>query len=195
VNSAVYPEEVDHLIEHFGQPERELFEIPVDNDFVRSFQASLQRRRAEVGLVIRREGGRVLLTTKAFYPSGIFRLPTGGIKPGEPVEEAFWRELGEETGLAASNPRFAALSEYRLTSRAGAVRFATYLFIVDAPEGEPRCTDPHEAICAFREIPPEDLAGVADKLANLGPGWRSWGIWRAIPHRVAGGILAGHSPP
>ncbi|MDQ2730173.1 MAG: NUDIX hydrolase [Armatimonadota bacterium] len=195
MNSAIYPEEVEHLAERYGEPRRELVEIEADPEFFRHFQASLRRRRAEVGLVIRRKSGNILLTTKVFYPAGVFRLPTGGIKPGEAVEEALWRELQEETGLSVEATQFAALLEYRMTAGTNVVRFATYLFVLDAPDGEPHCSDPDEEICEFREVSPAELEAAGESLANLGPSWRSWGVWRAVPHRVAAEILiAGGSP-
>lgn len=193
MNSAIYPEEVEHLAARYGEPRRELVEIEADPEFFRHFQASLRRRRAEVGLVIRRSSGNILLTTKVFYPAGVFRIPTGGIKPGEAVEEALWRELQEETGLAVEETRFAALIEYRMTAGTNVVRFATYLFLLDAPGGEPQCNDPDEEICEFRETPPAELHAAGESLANLGPSWRSWGVWRAVPHRVAAEILAPNS--
>ncbi|MCA1597263.1 MAG: hypothetical protein LC772_12690, partial [Chloroflexi bacterium] len=69
MNSAVYPEEVEHLTALYGEPKKVQFEMAADPDFFRGFQASLQRRRAEVALVIRRDEGRVLVTTKPFYPA------------------------------------------------------------------------------------------------------------------------------
>ena len=189
MNSAVYPEEVEHLVGRYGSPRRLQMEIPADLEFFRVFQASLQRRRAEVALVIRRTEGRVLVTTKAFYPAGVYRIPTGGINPGEAVEEALWREFKEETGLEATNPQFGALIEYRITNAASAVRFASYLFILDAPDGEPACSDLDENICGFRELSPADLKMLVGTLSNLGPTWRSWGQWRAVPHQVASDLL------
>jgi len=41
------------------------------------------RRFAEVCMVGRRPSGRLLLSTKTFYPPGAHRLPTGGIDAGE----------------------------------------------------------------------------------------------------------------
>ena len=169
-------------------------ELAADPDFQRSFRASLRRRRAEVAFVILRPGGTVLTTTKTFYPSGIFRIPTGGVKPGEAVEEALWREINEETGLDVTGATFAALIEYQLVANGTTVRFATYLFVVHASEGVPHCSDPDEDICAFRELLPAELEAVAVSLSNLGANWRSWGIWRAIPHRVAAEILMKGNP-
>jgi len=142
-----------------------------------------------VAFVIRRHGGLVLASAKTFYPAGVYRLPTGGVKPGEAVEEALWRELQEETGLHATSAHFAALLDYRLESRGITVRFASYLFVVNAPVGCPRCSDPDEEICDYREVTASDLRVLAEELGHLGPGWQSWGVWRAVPHSIAADIL------
>ena len=63
--------------------------------------AALERdRRAEVVLILPRPGGRLVLITKPDYPGGVYRLPTGGIDPGEFVLAAASREALEESGLA-----------------------------------------------------------------------------------------------
>jgi putative (di)nucleoside polyphosphate hydrolase len=56
--------------------------------------------RAGVVLVVERDDGRVLAFERADNP-GAWQLPQGGIDAGESVEQAAWRELSEETGLAA----------------------------------------------------------------------------------------------
>jgi hypothetical protein len=80
-----------------------------------------------------------------------------------------------------------------MTTPGIAVRFATYLFVVSTEAGEPHCTDPDEEICEFREVAFTDLEALANDLSHLGTGWRSWGLWRAVPHRVALQVLAGQS--
>ena len=56
--------------------------------------------------MIRRRNGLYLVHTKAFYPQGVYRLLTGGIKPGEPLLEALAREAQEETSLTLRIERF-----------------------------------------------------------------------------------------
>jgi len=43
-------------------------------------------RFAEVCMVVRRPSGRLLLSTKSFYPPGAHRLPTGGIDADEAID-------------------------------------------------------------------------------------------------------------
>ena len=56
-------------------------------------------RRAEVLMAIRRRSGLYLMMRKRSYPRNAYRLPTGGLKRGEPPLETLIREAQEETGL------------------------------------------------------------------------------------------------
>ncbi len=76
-------------------------EIHVGADFYRFMVGKVSRCNGEVVLAIRRPDGRLLLHTKPFYPPRTWRLPSGGTRPQEGLEEAACRELGEETGLPA----------------------------------------------------------------------------------------------
>ncbi|MCS7179708.1 MAG: NUDIX domain-containing protein, partial [Anaerolineae bacterium] len=50
-------------------------------------------REGEVVLLLRRADGSLLLHTKTFYPDGVYRLPSGGIRRGEKVLAAAAREV------------------------------------------------------------------------------------------------------
>src|SRR5262245_8008181 len=56
-------------------------------------------RFGEVCMVIRRPRGTLLTAIKTFYPPGAYRLLTGGVGHGEPIDAALLREVDEETGL------------------------------------------------------------------------------------------------
>ena len=60
------------------------------------------------------------------------------------------------------------------------VQFASYLFVVNAPVGCPRCSDPDEEICDYREVTASDLRVLAEELGHLGP-------WLAVMGCLAGG--------
>src|SRR5262249_33019268 len=70
-------------------------------------------RASEVALVLRRPDGAIWLMTKAYYPPGVFRLPTGGIGLGEPLGAALARETREETGWRLLPAAYVAIIRYR----------------------------------------------------------------------------------
>jgi putative (di)nucleoside polyphosphate hydrolase len=56
--------------------------------------------RPNVGAVLRRADGKVLMAERIAHP-GSWQLPQGGVDPGETKTEALWREIGEELGFDA----------------------------------------------------------------------------------------------
>lgn len=58
------------------------------------------RFRDNVGAILRRPDDGMVLLGERIRPEGIWQLPQGGVDPGETREEAIWRELQEELGLA-----------------------------------------------------------------------------------------------
>lgn len=137
------------------------------------------RRRAEVGMAIRRPNGAFLLQTKAFYPPGTFRLPTGGIKQGEDVEHALLREVHEETNLTVEIESATAVLEYTTTE--GVAVFRTYLFLLRELAGELAVNDPDEQISGWLEADATGLKDAAERLRTLDGTWGPWGAFRAVP--------------
>ena len=92
-------QQIRTLAEGYGRPAEQLVEIrrPSHSSGPAGFPLS-SRRTAEVVLIVPRPDDCVLVHTKEFYPSGIWRLPTGGIQRSETIERALRREAVEETG-------------------------------------------------------------------------------------------------
>lgn len=155
-------------------------------------------RRAEVCYLMHRgrpqEG--LLLHTKTIYPTGAYRLPTGGIQPGEAALATLAREIAEETGLELGDgpgqvqlQGFGGVLSYELAHRGlGKVfAFATYHFLVEMPAGGVIVTqDEEEYIGGWEWQPAGRMAEVAAELDAIGeqtPAWADWGRFRALSHR------------
>jgi NAD+ diphosphatase len=61
-----------------------------------------------VVIMLAEYGGRVLLGRQPQYPRGRYSALAGFVEPGESIEEAVAREIGEEAGLAVANVRYVA---------------------------------------------------------------------------------------
>jgi len=183
--------ELDALAGRYGRPLIVQEKLQVQ----RLFGAIAERpqRVAEVVPVIRRPGGRVLTITKAFYPPGTYRLPSGGVRRGERILHGLLRETYEETGLNATVRRFLAVITYHLATAAGErERFRSFVFLLDG-EGPLRPMDAKEQITDFREVEVGELRRIAahlNALSDTDAGtWRDWGRFRAVVHRVVADML------
>ena len=61
-----------------------------------------------VVIMLAEHGGRVLLGRQYRYPPGRYSALAGFVEPGESIEEAVIREIGEEAGIAADRVRYVA---------------------------------------------------------------------------------------
>jgi ADP-ribose pyrophosphatase YjhB (NUDIX family) len=160
-------------------------------------------RYGEICMVLRRPHGTLLTAIKTFYPSGSFRLLTGGVQHGELIHEALLREVAEETSLQVRVQRFLAAIEYRLPQPGQPDwHFATFAFVLDEIGGELAMNDPDEHHAAFREISIAELPQLAANLEavpdqfdpRIRGVWRDWGRFRAVVHRVVHPLLTTEPP-
>lgn len=138
-------------------------------------------RSAEIVMVLPRPEG-ILLHTKRFYPSGVYRLPTGGVDDGEPILDAARREIREETGMELEPTRF--LFHLRYPGRPGAPRrgFHSFGFLFPESTGDVVPEDDGEQIDDWRAVDWSMIPTTILELENLDSGWIGWGQFRALAH-------------
>ena len=174
-------DEVQDLSRHHGMPERRAYKVLAD-EYIRSYRwRSDSDRRAEVVFAIQDPDGHVWLHAKQHYPSHIFRLPSGGVNWEEPIVDALFREVAEETNLVVDIEHFVGIVEYTFIHGNSVAQFASYIFHLRSEKVQPRA-DTTEKISAFRAVLPFQLAQTAADLRNLMGDRRGWGQWRALAH-------------
>jgi 8-oxo-dGTP pyrophosphatase MutT (NUDIX family)/N-acetylglutamate synthase-like GNAT family acetyltransferase len=91
----------------FGYPYHQWMTQEFDQPGWNLVQKSISQKRAhDVTMLIEGPDGRFALMSKHGYPPGIFRSPSGGVKPGEDLAAGALREAMEETGLNIALERF-----------------------------------------------------------------------------------------
>jgi len=192
LNDLIDEAEVSRLSAAYGPAERRQMLVEMQLSSFENWWEKLVRksnRRGEVVLAIQRPDGQVLLHTKRFYPPGVFRLPSGGIYPGEAVLAGMAREAKEETGLDVAVERFVAVVEYEFHHSQRRLPFVSYVFVTRAGADNPAVQDPNEQISDFRYISPAGIRQVAAQLRALPPDWSDWGAFRALPHDLVADAL------
>lgn len=195
--SEVAKRELSVLAERYGRPL--LVRAHIDDAFFDPIRRP--DRCGEVCMVIRRPSGKLILSTKDFYPRGAYRLPTGGIGLEEGILDALLRETREETGLDVRVRRLLAWIEYEGAAIGPArdrLSFHTFAFLLEETGGTLGSLDPAERILDFKEIDPDELVGVAADLEDIASAispdivgdWAAWGRFRAVVHRTVHEALA-----
>jgi len=183
--------EIEELIARYGPTLQRECQVDLDDrGYAYWWQATALVRRAEVVMVVQRPDGRLLLHSKDHYPPATYRLPTGGVRRGEPVLSALARELWEELGLHLSPSAMPGLVRYALRYQGQTVSFASFVFFLRA-EAEARLLpqDPCEAISELCWVESGKLPEVSNQLRQVNRAWGGWGPYRAIVHDLVSDVL------
>lgn len=138
----------------------------------------------EVVMVLPRPGNKVLVGSKYYYPHGLFRLPSGKIRPMESPEKAFARECWEETGLLLDIDKKIAEIVYQCTCGDLSLDAVSHVFLGSITTQPPRALDSSERINAYREIEVSKLPELRHQLMSMFGEWHSFGRFRAHAHQV-----------
>lgn len=146
--------------------------------------------RSEVVMVLPRPGGRVLTLTKSFYPSGIYNLPSGGMHPGETPQQAFAREVSEETGLTVALQSRIGRIDHILTSAGGQTSVTSHIILGTESTETPHPSDEGEDINEYKDAGIEDLRRCAEQMRSLTGRWLGFGRFRSTALDLVADYLA-----
>jgi len=89
----------ENIEKKYGTPRELTMSFPMNpTEFVMLKDSMRDGRNSDVTLFIFKDE-KVVVIAKPWYPEGLYRAPSGGIKPGEDVELSAKREAYEETGV------------------------------------------------------------------------------------------------
>lgn len=143
----------------------------------------------EVVMVLPRPSGKVLTMSKSFYPEGIFRLPSGKIRPEETPEEAFIREVREETSLDVIPVAKLAEIVLHCVSSYEQADVTSHILLGTPTTDLPHPQDIGEQISDYREANAAELQAIAKRLRSLSGKWAGWGHFRTPAHEVVAKYL------
>jgi 8-oxo-dGTP pyrophosphatase MutT (NUDIX family) len=102
--------------------------------------------------------GRVAAIAKHPYEEGIYRAPSGGILPGETMEEGMAREMREEVGVEIRIRRYLLRAQVDFSRSGERVAWTTHVFTADPLSRDLVPRDRRE-IREARWVPLEELSG------------------------------------
>ncbi len=165
--------------------------IEVDEEYF-DYMANRKGSRSEVVMILPRPAGTVLTLTKIFYPDGLYNLPSGRMEVGETYQEAFAREITEETGLNATYRSVVGRIDHTLTCAKGQMNFTSYLILGTESSKTPRSSDITEQIAGYRDAGIDDLRDSAKQMKSLGGRWLGFGRFRAVAIEFVADYLINH---
>jgi ADP-ribose pyrophosphatase YjhB (NUDIX family) len=113
------PELIQEAERRFGVP-REI-ELVADLDSLETelVAGSMRRLRVHDVTLFIIEGPDIAVIRKPMFPVGVYRAPSGGVAPGETLEEGALREGLEETGLRVELERYVLRVVAAFSTQAG----------------------------------------------------------------------------
>jgi 8-oxo-dGTP diphosphatase len=143
-------------------------------------------RIGEVVFAVMRSNGNIITITCEEYPSGIYRIPTGGIKHNEDIVEAVFREVKEELGLYVEIINFAGVLKFKFICEDESVMFYSYLFIMKEVGGRLLLDATDDEVSEIKEVDLEGLEQIVNTLKDIPGRWNDWGRFR---HETSNAIL------
>jgi 8-oxo-dGTP pyrophosphatase MutT (NUDIX family) len=176
---------LEELVALYGTPRKAQFTIPVDAaQFERIRSSQKDGRKHDFTLYIIKDD-KIVVIAKHFYPPGLYRPPSGGLRPGEDIQGGIKREAFEETGCEIGLERFLLHSEVRFTNDRDVIEWDTFVFQAKYLHGDFKFTD-HREIREVRLATLDELEtfGTIMRQSTNG-GWH----YRAALHDAVKGLL------
>ncbi|MGB2803635.1 MAG: NUDIX hydrolase [Candidatus Zixiibacteriota bacterium] len=119
-------------------------------------------RNSDVTLFIFKDR-KVVVIAKPWYPEGLYRAPSGGVKPGEDLELSAKREAYEETGADIELERYILRIRVTFTCNSQKEEWTSHIFTARHLSGDLRPIDTKE-IKKVALMSLEELAALKEKL-------------------------------
>ncbi len=143
----------------YGAPRQLTMSFPMNRSEFNMLKGSMRDgRNSDVTLFIFK-GNKVIVIAKPWYPEGLYRAPSGGIKPGENLELSAKREAYEETGAEIELLEYILRIHVTFTWSQEEVKWTSHVFTATYLSGDLEPID-------TREIKKVNLMSLT-KLASL----------------------------
>jgi len=147
----------------YGTPRELTMSFPMNlTEFDMLRRSMRDGRNSDVTLFIFKDD-KVIVIAKPWYPEGLYRAPSGGIKPGEDVELSAKREAYEETGAEIELVKYVLRIDVVFECGQDSVEWISHVFTAKYLSGDLQPVDTRE-IKKVNLMSLEELAELKEKL-------------------------------
>lgn len=130
--------------EKYGIPRRLTMSFPMNPaEFDMLTESMHDGRNSDVTLFIFKDD-KLIVIAKPWYPQGMYRAPSGGIKPGEDLELTAKREAYEETGVEIKLVKYLLRIVITFTCGLASEEWTSHVFTARYISGDPHPIDTKE---------------------------------------------------
>ena len=132
---------IEAMVRKYGRPRHREFRFEVTRKELERIRSSQKDGRNHDATLYIRKGDQVVVIAKPFYPPGMYRAPSGGLRPGESFEAGIGREMTEETGCEAALKRFLLQTSVYFKHDDDDLFWRSFVFLADYAGGDFNHTD------------------------------------------------------
>ena len=128
----------------YGTPRELTMSFPMNRSEFKMLKDSMRDgRNSDATLFIFKED-KVIVIAKPWYPEGLYRAPSGGIKPGEDMELSAKREAYEETGAEIELEKYILRIRVTFTRGSEKEKWTSHVFTARYVSGDLKPIDTRE---------------------------------------------------
>jgi len=187
----VTEEMIAAMVVRYGKPYERSYRLDVTAKEVARIRSSQKDGRNHDVTLYVSKGDHLLVMAKHIYPPGLYRAPSGGLKPGESFDDGIAREIAEELGCRIELDRFLLRTRARFENSGDSVDWRSFVFLAHYVEGDFNYTD-HDEIREVASVPWSDFEkfGRMMRATDLG------GLhYRALLHETVVELLRSERKP
>jgi 8-oxo-dGTP pyrophosphatase MutT (NUDIX family) len=147
---------IEEIEKKYGQPRELTMSFRMNpSEFEMLKQSMRDGRNSDVTFFIFKDK-KVIVIAKPWYPEGLYRAPSGGIKPDEDMELSAKREAYEETGVEIQLEKYLLRIQVTFTCGEASESWTSHVFTARYLSGEPHPIDTREikkvALLSLKEL-------------------------------------------
>ena len=160
---------LEDIEKRFGIPRKLSMSFPMNPSEFQNLKDSMRDgRNSDVTLFIFKDN-KIIVIAKHWYSKGLYRAPSGGLKPGEDLELCAKREAYEETGAKIELEKYILRIYVTFTSNEDKVNWTSHVFTAQYLSGDLRPVDTRE-IKEVNLLSLDELSALKEKLLESDSG-------------------------